>query len=62
MLEPNASKGARPVLRRGGTSNRSFLFDNDEMYEDETGSQKGEVQKGRREHVRKIFSRTFMPK
>jgi hypothetical protein len=45
MLEPNASKGARPVLRRGGTSNRSFLFDNDEMYEDETGSQKGEVQK-----------------
>jgi hypothetical protein len=45
MLEPNASKGTRPILRRGRAITRSFLFDNDEMYEDETGSQKGEVQK-----------------
>jgi hypothetical protein len=27
MLEPDALKGARPVLRRGGASNRSSLFD-----------------------------------
>jgi hypothetical protein len=31
MLEPDALKGARPVLRRGGASNRSSLFD---MYTD----------------------------
>ncbi|VVB95877.1 Uncharacterised protein [uncultured archaeon] len=28
MLEPDAVKVARPVLRRGGGSNLSFLFDN----------------------------------
>jgi len=26
MLEPDALKGASPVLRRGRASNRSFLF------------------------------------
>jgi len=31
MLEPDALKGARPVLRRERASNRSFLFD---MYTD----------------------------
>ena len=45
MLEPYEGKLSRTVLRRERASNRSFLFDNDEMYEDETGYVKGEVQR-----------------
>jgi len=45
MLEPYEGKLSSPVLRRGRASNRSFLFDNEEMYEDETGYKKGEIQK-----------------
>ena len=45
MLEPYEGKLSRTVLRRGRASNRSFLFDNDEIYEDETGYEKGDVKK-----------------